>query len=129
MKTKQLFRISLAAVAVVALIFSCKYEDVLPLEPDPGIQISFSQDIIPIFNSSCNTSGCHNGAGPSPDLRSTVAYSSLWDGGLIDTANVENSELYRWMNGDEGLPMPVTGKNSSYVATVKLWIEQGAKNN
>lgn len=114
---------------LVALVVSCKYDDVLPPEPDPGIQISFAQDIIPIFNASCNGSGCHNGAGPSPDLRSEVAYESLFNGSLIDTIQPPNSELYLWMSGAKGLPMPIQGVNAGYVATVLQWIEQGALKN
>lgn len=116
-------------ISLIALLVSCKYDDVLPPEPDPGIQISFTQDIIPIFNASCNQSGCHNGAGPSPDLRAEVAYESLFSGSLIDTLQPENSELYLWMSGAKGLPMPVQGVNAGYVATVLQWIEQGALSN
>ena len=114
---------------LITLVNSCKYDDVLPPEPDPGIQISFSQDIIPIFAASCNMSGCHNGAGPSPDLRAEVAYESLFTGALIDTLQPINSELYLWMSGARGLPMPIQGVNAGYVATVLQWIEQGAHSN
>ncbi len=129
MKTKYLFYTGLLVGLILAVNYSCKYDDVLPVPIDPGIQISFSQDVVPIFVASCNKSGCHNGSGPSPDLRASVAYESLWSGGLIDTMTVENSGLYLWMNGLKGLPMPIEGVNSGYVATVLQWIEQGAKNN
>ncbi len=129
MKTKFLLQALLGIGLATASFFACKYDDVLPVEPDPGIQISFSQDIIPIFEASCNVAGCHNGSGPNPDLRSSAAYNALWNGGFIDTLTPPNSELYLWMNGSKGLPMPIQGVNQTYVSTVLLWIEQGAKNN
>jgi len=112
-----------------AMTQSCKYDEVLPLEPDPGELISFTGDIIPIFNSSCNQSGCHNGAGHTPDLQPSVAYESLWGGNYIDTILPEQSDLYKWMAGQKGLPMPIEGVNALYVSKVLQWIEQGALNN
>ena len=42
---------------------------ILVIEPpviDTTIQVSFSEEIIPIFNKSCNFSGCHNTGGTFP---------------------------------------------------------------
>jgi hypothetical protein len=126
---KQPFIAALIGGCIFTLALSCKYDEALAPEPDPGIEISFANDIIPIFNASCNSSGCHNGAGPSPDLREAVAYESLFSGTLIDTLQPDHSELYLWMSGQRGLPMPIEGVNAGYVATVLQWIEQGALNN
>lgn len=107
----------------------CKYDEILP--PPPPDQVSFSNDIIPIFNQSCNTSGCHRGGSAdfAPDLTAANAYNALGEGGFIDTITPENSLLYRWMNGQEGVPMPPDGVNSFYNATVLKWMEQGALDN
>ncbi len=110
-------------------MMSCKYDEVLPVQPDPGVEVSFSSDVLLIFNSGCNVSGCHNGSGPDPDLRPSVAYESLWSGSYIDTMIPENSELYLWMTGARGLPMPLEGVNATYASTVLQWIEQGAIDN
>ncbi len=61
--------------------------------------VSFASDITPILNSSCNTSGCHNSGGISPDLSAVNAYNSLSNGGYINTGNPQASELYLWMTG------------------------------
>ena len=116
-------------VVLIALMASCKYDDVIPVTPDPGIPVSFSEDVIPIFNASCNVSGCHNGSGPAPNLLPAAAYDALWDGGYIDTIAPDNSELYLWMSGLRGLPMPIQGSNATYNATVLSWITQGALDN
>jgi hypothetical protein len=128
MKTKTLLALCSAAFLSI-LVLSCKYDEMLPYEPDPTIPVYFSADIIPIFNASCNGSGCHNGSGPAPDLRAESAYDALWDGGYIDVVDPPNSELYLWMRGERGFPMPLTGSNATYNSTVLSWIEQGALNN
>jgi len=91
--------------------------------------VTFSNDIISIFNSSCNVSGCHNAGGKAPDLSATNAYNSLMGGGYINIDNVPASELYLWMTGKRGTPMPVSGVNKDYNALVLAWIKQGAQNN
>lgn len=91
--------------------------------------VSFSGDIIPIFNSSCNTSGCHSAGGKSPDLTTANAYTALTNGNFLNTADPASSELYNWMTGKRGTPMPVNGTNKDFNALVLAWIKQGAQNN
>ena len=124
-----LFYAGLLMGAMIFMMGACKYDDILPPEPDPGITISFSEDVVPIFNASCNGSSCHNGSGPSPDLRASVAYDNLWNAELLDTIEPVNSELYLWMTGAKGLTMPPQGTQPTDVATILQWIDQGAKNN
>ena len=91
--------------------------------------VSFASDIIPILNSSCNTSGCHSAGGISPDLSVVNAYTSLSNGGYINNSDPQTSELYLWMTGKKGTPMPVSGVNKDFNALVLAWIKQGAQNN
>ncbi|HEX5653496.1 MAG TPA: hypothetical protein VFX58_10505 [Chitinophagaceae bacterium] len=91
--------------------------------------VGFASDIIPIFNSSCNTSGCHSAGGKSPDLTSANAYSALMNGNFVNTGDPQSSELYYWMTGKRGTPMPVSGINKDFNALVLAWIKQGAQNN
>lgn len=91
--------------------------------------VSYAEDIVPIFNSSCNASGCHSSGGKSPDLSASNAYNSLILGNYIDKETPVNSELYKWMSGKRGLPMPVSGVNKEYNALILAWIKQGANNN
>ena len=91
--------------------------------------VSYASDIIPIFNNSCNTSGCHSSGGKSPDLSAPNAFISLTNGGYMNTTDAESSGLYLWMTGKKGTPMPVSGVNKDYNALVLAWIKQGAKNN
>lgn len=91
--------------------------------------VSFTQDILPIFNSSCNSGGCHNAGGIAPDLSQTNAYISLSNGGYLSVTDPQNSGLFLWMTGKKGTPMPTSGINKDYNALVLAWIRQGAQNN
>lgn len=91
--------------------------------------VSFSGDIIPLLNSGCNTSGCHNAGGIKPDLSGANAYLALTNGGYISTGDAATSPLMLWMTGKKGTPMPTTGVNKDYNALVLAWIKQGAQNN
>jgi hypothetical protein len=115
---------------LMIIMNGCYYDQVLPVEPvgDVG-EISFAADIIPIFNSSCNSVGCHNQGGQKPNLTAANAYTSLTSGGYVNTNTPEASSLYQWMNGEKSLPMPLTGPNETYNAKVLAWIEQGALDN
>ena len=127
----------LSILALAALLFSivaptaCTSESgILILEPpeiDTTVQVNFSKDIIPIFNQACNTSGCHNSGGVSPDLTPENAYAELFAGNFIDTLTPEDSELVQWMLGNRGLAMPPSGSNSEFNSKVLSWIGQGAK--
>ncbi|MEQ1797582.1 MAG: hypothetical protein ABL872_06500, partial [Lacibacter sp.] len=56
--------------------------------------VSYAEDIVPIFNSSCNASGCHNSGGKSPDLSAGNSYNALIAGNYVDKGAAENSVLY-----------------------------------
>jgi hypothetical protein len=119
-------------VAVLFILSGCYKDRTVPnLDNGSTItkQVSFASDIIPIFNSSCNMSGCHSSGGHSPNLIAANAYSSLTNGNYIDLDTPENSPIYLWMTGKKSTPMPVGGMNTTYNSLVLAWIKQGAKNN
>lgn len=91
--------------------------------------VTFSQDIIPIFNKSCNLSGCHSAGGQVPNLTSPAAYNALIIGNYVDKASPENSYIYLKMTGKKGPVMPPSGMNKDYNALMLAWIQQGALNN
>lgn len=124
--------ILLAGIAMFLFMNSaCVWEFIVPEIPGPiGDEYSFANDVIPIFNEGCNTTGCHNVGGIPPDLSAENAYNSLFDNSLIDTIAPEMSELYLWMIGEKGIPMPpISGPDPVYNAVVLAWITEGAKNN
>ena len=104
---------------------SCTYytNDYDPLDvPD---NVSFDADIVPIFEASCNTSGCHSGAVP-PNLEREVAYKNLISGGYVtDIIAAENNILYQKIDGGS-MEVYATDLERAYI---KKWIEEGALNN
>lgn len=122
---KYIFVIGLIALG----LGGCKYDFVVPptvpiTDPDDpnAMQISFANDIQPIFDSKCVT--CHF-TGKTPDLTEGNSYASLTSGGMINTADPEASKLYTQ-------PTEVAGHqqyNDTEALLVLGWIKQGAKNN
>jgi len=114
------------------LLFIGCYKDKTVVS-DTGAEItrpvSFSQDMIPIFNKSCALSGCHATKEKTPDLSAANAYNSLTVGNYYNTADPEHSVIYLWMTGKKSTPMPPTGINKDYNALMLAWIKQGAQNN
>ena len=91
--------------------------------------VSFSKDLIPILNKSCNTSGCHSSGGQTPNLAEANAFNSLSVGNYYSKSAPESSLIYLKLTGKKGTPMPVSGVNKEYAALVLAWIKQGANNN
>lgn len=126
MKSKKVTRLALAGAILMTLLSGCEYDYMDFPEPPPiTTELKFSSDIIPIFNESCNMSGCHSAGAFDPDLSPANAYASLTSRNMIDTVTPANSILYKVM---------ATGSMKSYstslqAQTVLTWIQQGAKNN
>ena len=125
-------KILLLIFAVGLLASGCKYDWIIPeevpvIDPnDPSQQISFSEEILPIFTSGNNCTACHNGS-QRPDLTAGNAYAALNSTRYINKNSPEESRIY-------AVPHPVLGTHyKQYTATqaalVLAWIQQGAKNN
>ena len=94
-------------------------------------EVSFVNDIIPVFSQRCGISGCHSSGGTNPDLTAAKAYTSLTNGGYINQADPKSSKLYLRLTGKVSPAMPLSGTNnpSNINALVLTWITQKAKNN
>ena len=119
----------------ITVFFSCSYEKGKIAKPECVLPntVSFSQDILPLFNSECNTAGCHTSAthAGSLNLEPTVAYTQLLasGSGYIDTLNPNFSILYNKLITTTG-QMPPSGKlDDCKIQLVLKWIQQKAKNN
>ncbi|MCF8299037.1 MAG: hypothetical protein K9J13_15925 [Saprospiraceae bacterium] len=111
-------------------LFSCEYEAIEPVEVvivSPPGGLSFTTHIIPIFNKSCNGSGCHVAGHFKVDLTPANAYADLFAKNLIDTLTPVNSKLYTKLT-DAG-SSHLTKVESGQPETILKWIEEGAKNN
>jgi hypothetical protein len=105
---------------------SCQY-DWIEAEPiDPDQPVSFSGQIVPIFEAKCNAGVCHGDGGKDPILTANKAFDSLISGGFVDTTAPENSGIY--------ISMASGGSMSNYCTKadadlVLIWLQQGAQDN
>lgn len=108
--------LNLIGISLIVLLvsISCKKDDVVECD---GTVYSFSQEVLPLMNSSCNTTGCHA-------LNSSYGDFTTYTG---VQAKVSNGSLKaRILDGS----MP---KNSSLnleqKQTIVCWIEGGGLDN
>ncbi|MCF8258593.1 MAG: hypothetical protein K9J06_13635 [Flavobacteriales bacterium] len=121
--------LSIALVGALSLS-GCSWDGIEV--PEPPEVVSFSENIVPIFNSSCNMTGCHPAGGIAPDLTSANAYTALMGmPGMINTTDPAESKLYKKMAGTAtGQVMPPAGMLEQYKLDLVLaWIEDGAQDN
>lgn len=118
---KKLLKIVLAS-SLSLLCFSCYYDEEIIQEIiiDPGVEVKFSTDIIPIFESN-NCADCHN-ASRDPDLRAGNEYNSLIPD-YVTADNADASSLYTTLEAGHG------GVNAENLALIRKWINDGALNN
>ncbi|HEY3371734.1 MAG TPA: cytochrome c [Prolixibacteraceae bacterium] len=101
---------------------SCKYDFVLPEVVAPVSNVSFSQDITPIFEAKCTV--CHKTGVQAPDLTAANAYSQIVPA-FVNTASPETSVIY--INASSG--NHAAKVSATQAAKILQWITEGAKNN
>jgi len=125
MKLKTIIHLILVITAVSGVLVSCTYEEITPKKVDVPDSVKFSTNIIPIFNASCNKSGCHSPGGISPDLSPDHAYTSLIYFGYVDVDNPESSIIYEKITTGS-MKNNATDQDR---ALILEWIKQGALDN
>lgn len=103
---------------------SISAESVLDARAAP---VCFEGDVLPIFQSSCAKSGCHDAASHQDGLV-LDSYANIMRGEGIVPGNARQSELYQAIiNGS----MPPKGNpklTTDQITNIRRWINQGAKN-
>ncbi len=127
---KKSIRLLLASLLVV-LATGCIYDWVVPEEvPEVpvGVEISFADQILPIFTTGNNCTSCHRSGGTPPDLTAANAYSQINTAKYINRSTPAESGIYK-----VPAPSSTTHRHKVYTAQqaalILAWIEQGAKNN
>lgn len=126
----KIIKLSMAVVAIALLFSNCEYNFIVPVEVPPvvpGDTISFSEEIIPIFNDGNYCTSCHAG-NIAPDLTPDNAYNSLNNATYINRETPEESLIYTYPNPDTETHKQKE-YNAAQAARILQWIEQGALNN
>ena len=124
MKNKKTAFLKLSFLAglsfLLFLVNSCKH-DGIPADQLP--QIPFSE-VLPIFTQNCAT--CHGGQGGESRL-SFSDYVSIMKS--IQAGNSSKSKAYQAITSTFQLMPPNNPLTISQRTMIRLWIDQGAKNN
>jgi mono/diheme cytochrome c family protein len=91
--------------------------------------VYFANEIQPLINSSCATSGCHDAATRAEGVELTT-YNKIRNYAV--PFNAAGSKLYKSMiksGGDRMPPPPKPAMTAAQLAKVVKWINQGAQNN
>ena len=118
----------LAMIFLAALVLAGCYKDVVSPESDPDgppQSISFKEDLAPMLEKKCATSGCHVSGSHKPYMKADIAYGSLVNGGYVNTIVPKSSIIYQKIYGEmsEYMPLPADKRK------VYDWIRNGAPNN
>jgi hypothetical protein len=96
----------------------------------PGRPVDFATEVRPILAKNCQ--GCHQGGAAPADLRVDTAAALMKgsiSGKVIVPGNPAESLLVRRISDKTGVGMPPTGTplSDADIATIRTWVEQGAK--
>ncbi|HRI21105.1 MAG TPA: hypothetical protein PLA68_09120 [Panacibacter sp.] len=134
--------VALLTVATIVLIFACQRqvsnpenssnavtannaaESALDLKAAP---VCFEGDVLPIFQSSCAKSGCHDAASHKEGLI-LDSYNHIVRGEGIVPGNARASELFQAIISGEMPPNGNPKLTTAQVTILRRWINQGAQN-
>jgi len=140
---KMKFVLIMFSLYLLLILSSCSEKKSSPTEPN-NTEISFTNDIQPIFNNNCI--GCHAHGG-LPEAQILHLISGVSYNNLVNHKSAQDSTFTRVVPGDadnsllmqklKGIAtvgvnpvMPPTGQiNSDLIDKVETWIKDGAKNN
>lgn len=120
-----LTKLALSGVALFLLFLGnqCTHEYLENVNP-----VCFESEVLPIFQSNCTQSGCHNATDREKgyDLSN---YEGIVKKG-IKPGNYQSSEMYRVLvSSIERMPKsPYNRLTDNQIEIIALWIEQGAQN-
>lgn len=119
-KSKNLFLAFIVGTAFTFSFTSCQH--------DSTYTVCYKTEIEPIIQSNCAMSGCHDAATAEEDIV-LDSYENILK--IVKPGKPNSSELYEVLTsgGEKAMPpSPKAPLNSEVVASIRLWILQGAKN-
>ena len=134
---KKSFYILAVLIIALTVINACKHEipeaitgSTTPVSVPPGSNlVCFESQILPIFQSNCAKSGCHDAASRQKDYVFD-SYANIVKKD-VRPGNAENSKVYKVLfeTGDKKMPRPPNPDlTPDQKALIGKWINEGAKN-
>lgn len=119
-----------AFIFMIALSATGCYRDVLlpdsVVDPDgPPQFVSYKEELSPMFNDKCATSGCHVTGAHKPYLTPDISYNQIVGGGFVNIEIPKESILYKAIYGEMSEYIPSAEDKQK----VYDWIRNGAPNN
>lgn len=118
---------SILALISIGLLTSCKHE--IPATPGTDTDVCFESDILPLFQSNCAKSGCHDAASRE-DGYQLDTYANIIARG-IRPGNAAGSKIYEVLleDGNDRMPLPPNPRlTADQIGKIADWINQGARN-
>lgn len=122
MNFKHFTVIAALSITLIWGMQSCQHESM----GDPNAAICFERDILPIFNSKCAMSGCHD-AGTSAEGYTLDNYKNIVSDGIV-AGKPNKSEVYESIADGEMPPKGYTKLSDAEKQMLYDWIVDGAKN-
>ena len=132
---KKTYHIVTALIIALTIINACKHEIPEPAAgsptPIPGgaNEVCFQNQILPIFQSNCAKSGCHDAASQNKGYVFDNYVNIIKKG--ISPGNATNSDVYKVLfeTGSKKMPRPPNPDlTPEQKALLGRWINEGAKN-
>ena len=124
------------AGSLLLTIGSCEHEEIAPqvdTTPQPGPVanngVCFQSDVLPLLQSNCAKSGCHDATTRTKNLV-LDSYANIVQRDLIP-GNADASKIYKVLfatGKDKMPPLPNTDLTTAQKALIGQWINEGAKN-
>lgn len=140
MKTKLLIKAVIAAGVMLMFLNACVHELPWPAGPAGGggttpiatacspDTVYFQNTVLPLLNSSCAMSGCHDAASHKDGVNLTT-YAAIMSTGGVKAGKPGSSKLYQVIADNSMPPKPAAPFTQAQKDIVSKWIIQGAKNN
>jgi hypothetical protein len=121
MKFLSYFIIGLAIISVLPT--SCQYDNEEELYPDiecDTVNVSYAEDIEPIIENDCATSGCHVAGGTG---------NGIFNNYTRVKAKVDNGSMRQRVVGQQDMPPDPESLTQCQIDKVEAWLDAGAPNN
>jgi hypothetical protein len=128
-------------IFVLFFTIACKHEPIVlppkPIEPNPpGFcdpdTVYFENSILPIFQSNCAKSGCHDVATATEGIRFNSYENIIATGEIVPGKSNEGEIMKKITETDVDKimpPPPNSPLSATQIDLIKKWISQGARNN